>query len=131
MEKLNLERLDKSILTNFCNALTNLKEPLPQDIQTEVNQVGAALAAGDATAADKLEEIAYSYAPLEEQYDKIATIEQEKYHSQELNKGIPPRQKPIDIEEPVIISNYILVLNAPNSVKEAQEKAEEEEENNQ
>lgn len=78
-------------LTAFVTALEQLDESLPENIQTELNEIGKALAANP-NKIGNLGKIAESYPPLDSVYQKeLAALYKE---FRERNKGLPPLPLP-------------------------------------
>lgn len=105
-------------LTAFLNALTKLDEPLPADIQVQLNAIAKNLEA-DPTNLDNLDIIAESYAPLDAAYqEELTHLKQEAGIR---NKGLPPQPLP---KEPnnELTNSAIDTLNANDSVAAAKTK---------
>lgn len=74
-------------LTAFLAALAQLDESLPENLQTQLNEIGKALAANSKEIGN-LDAIAESYPPLDSVYQKeLAALQKEVG---ERNKGLPP-----------------------------------------
>ncbi|MEH2113284.1 hypothetical protein [Nostoc sp.] len=79
-------------LTAFLTALTQLDEPLPDNIQTQLNDISKAPIA-DPDNIGKLDAIAESYPPLNKVYQtELARIEK----TGERTKGLPPLPLPTE-----------------------------------
>ncbi|MEH2110337.1 hypothetical protein [Nostoc sp.] len=79
-------------LTAFLTALTQLDEPLPDNIQTQLNDISKALIA-DPDNIGKIDAIAESYPPLNKVYQtELARIEK----TGERTKGLPPLPLPTE-----------------------------------
>jgi len=105
-------------LTAFLNALTKLDEPLPADIQAQLNVIAKNLEA-DPTNIDNLDIIAESYAPLDAVYqEELTHLKQEAGIR---NKGLPPQPLP---KEPnnELTNSAIDTFNANDSVAAAKTK---------
>ncbi|MDZ8240227.1 MAG: hypothetical protein RMZ69_24285 [Nostoc sp. ChiQUE01a] len=79
-------------LTAFLSALTQLDEPLPENIQTQLNEISKALTI-DPDCIGNLDAIAESYPPLDKVYQiELAKIEK----TGERTKGLPPLPLPTE-----------------------------------
>ncbi|MGF1935119.1 MAG: hypothetical protein RM347_012050 [Nostoc sp. ChiQUE02] len=79
-------------LTAFLTALTQLDEPLPDNIQTQLNDISKALIANPDNIGN-LDAIAESYPPL----DKVYQIELTRIEKTgERTKGLPPLPLPTE-----------------------------------
>jgi hypothetical protein len=82
---------DEITLTAFLSALSKLNQPLPADVQTQLNEIGKALAA-DPTNLGNLDIIAESYEPLDTVYQQERTALQQE--AERNTKGLPPLPLP-------------------------------------
>ncbi|MEH1968610.1 hypothetical protein [Nostoc sp.] len=79
-------------LTAFLTALTQLDEPLPDNIQTQLNDISKALIANPDNIGN-LDAIAESYPPLDKVYQiELTRIEK----TAERTKGLPPLPLPTE-----------------------------------
>lgn len=74
-------------ITALEKALGKLDQPLPSNIQTQLNQIGESLKT-DFTKIAEIDEIAQSYPPLKEIYQKERIALRD--NAGERNKGLPP-----------------------------------------
>lgn len=82
---------DQITLTAFLTALSKLNQSLPEDVQTQLNQIGKTLAA-DPTNLGNLDIIAESYEPLDILYQQERTAIQNE--AERNTKGSPPLPLP-------------------------------------
>jgi len=103
---------DLITLTAFMNALNQLEEPLPTDIQNQLNAVSQAFLKDDNNLG-KLDAIAESYKPLDEIYQKELTAL--KKEAGERNKGLPP--DPLPKEQTQELTNAVIETFNSNDSK--------------
>ncbi|MDZ8188166.1 MAG: hypothetical protein RMX96_25345 [Nostoc sp. ChiSLP02] len=103
-------------LTAFLSALTQLDEPLPKDIQTQLNDIGKVLRDNPDNIGN-LDAIAESYPPLDKLYQRELTkIEK----TGERTKGLPPL--PLPTEPTRELTNAAInTFSEKNSVSAAKE----------
>jgi hypothetical protein len=102
-------------LDSFLVALAQLNEPLPSDLQQQLN------AMSDAPDPDKLDAIAENYPPLNELYEEAREIFQD--YDSERSKGSLPA-KPDEKAESQTGEEPNDVFRAGNSVDAAKQEAE-------
>src|SRR5690242_15755867 len=86
-----MKPLDQITLQAFLNALSQLEKPLPKEIQQRLNEIGKTLK-NQSPNLDNLDNIAESYKPLDELYQKeLTSLKQE---SRVKSKGLPPEELP-------------------------------------
>lgn len=105
-------------LTAFLNALTKLDEPLPADIQSQLNAIAKNLEV-DPNNIGNLDLIAESYEPLDTAYqEELVILKQE---AGVRSKGLPPLPLP---KEPTneLTNSAIDTFSANNSVEKAKAK---------
>lgn len=78
------------ILRSFLHTIAQLNEPLPTKINSELNQIGLALAQDNTKLIETLETLAYKTPQLSELYDDCCVELQSQYKTQERNKLFPP-----------------------------------------
>ena len=103
-------------LTAFLTALTKLNEPLPENIQIQLNDVGKLMATGATNF--NLDIIATSYPSLDKIYQAEST-ELDKIISQR-NKGSEPEPLPTNPTKE-LTNAAINCFNDPNSVETAKQ----------
>ncbi|KOP27643.1 hypothetical protein AMR41_03905 [Hapalosiphon sp. MRB220] len=114
-----MQPTDIITLQAFLNALSQLNQPLPADVQKQLNQFGASLTANSTNIDEQLETIAENYQPLNDAYKQA-------YRSlivvgAERSKGInnlPPEEEP-NQHTPEILNTARDVFNDSNSVEAA------------
>ncbi|AFZ58435.1 hypothetical protein H6G54_23195 [Anabaena cylindrica FACHB-243] len=100
-------------LTAFLTALAKLNEPLPEDIQMQLNDVGKAIAA-DTNNIYNLDAIAESYPTLDKIYQaELAVIDS---NISQRNKGLEPDTLPTEPTKE-LTNAAINSFNHPNSVE--------------
>ncbi len=102
-------------LSAFLNALSKLDEPLPPDIQTQLNAIAKNLEA-DPTNIGNLDSIAESYEPLDIAYQEELTILKKEAGMR--NKGLPPLPLPKESTSE-LTNSAIDTFSATNSVDAA------------
>ncbi|MBG1269279.1 hypothetical protein [Nostoc sp. WHI] len=107
-------------LTAFLTALTQLDEPLPNNIQTQLNDISKALII-DQNNIGNLDAIAASYLPLDKVYQtELATIDK---NVGERTKGLKPL--PLPTEPTRELTNAAInVFSNNNSVSAAKKAVE-------
>ncbi|CAD5984803.1 hypothetical protein [Planktothrix agardhii] len=106
-------------LIAFLTALSQLDEPLPANIQAELNEIGKALAA-DPTNLGNLDVIAESYEPLDTVYqEELATLESQVG---ERNKALPPLPLPSEPSKE-LTNTAIDTFSSDDSVSTAKQAA--------
>ncbi|MEM9542494.1 MAG: hypothetical protein AAGA60_23765 [Cyanobacteria bacterium P01_E01_bin.42] len=79
-----LDPIDRQILQAFLSALSQLNDPLPPSLVTQLNQIGNDLQHNCLDSVPTLEEIAHQYNPLTELYEQTCIKLQAAYEPQEL-----------------------------------------------
>lgn len=103
---------DQITQTAFLSALSKLNQPLPADVQTQLNEIGKALAA-DQTNIGNLDVIAESYESLDTVYQQERTALQQE--TERNTKGLSPL--PLPKEQTQELSNTAIdTFNANDSV---------------
>lgn len=109
---------DQRLLTACLNALAQLDNPLPPDVQSEFHELAEIMKANPDTIGN-LDNIAGDYPPLNELYQ----AEQERLDQNAgiRNKGLPPLPLP---NEPTqeLTNSAIDIFNASDSVAKAKAK---------
>lgn len=107
---------DLITLKAFLTALTQMNEPLPRDIQTQLNQIGKILEV-EPTNISNLDSLARSYQPLKQVYQKERITLMEA--AGERSKGLPPL--PLDNKPTKEITNMAIdTFSANDSVAAVQ-----------
>ncbi|QSJ15064.1 hypothetical protein JYQ62_24815 [Nostoc sp. UHCC 0702] len=106
---------DEITLQAFLKALSQLEKPLPREIQQRLNEIGKTLKT-HSTNLDNLDNIAESYKPLDELYQKELTAFNQV--SRVKSKGLSPEELPKQ-PTPEIVNTATDVFSADDSVAEA------------
>jgi hypothetical protein len=105
-------------ITAFLNALTKLHQPLPADIQIQLNEIANNLKS-DPSNLGNLDIIAESYEPLDEAYQEELTILKQEAGNR--NKGLPPL--PLSRDSNKELTNSVIdTFSAKDSVDAAKAK---------
>lgn len=105
-------------VTAFLNALAELNQSLPTDIQEQLHAIAQDLKT-DPTNIGNLDIIAESYPPLDEAYQKeLTTLKKE---AGQRNKGLPPLPLPKESNKE-LTNSAIDTFSADDSVTAAQAK---------
>lgn len=113
-----MDSLDAITLKSFLAALMRLDDSLSAEVQNQLNESADTFPANIST----LHKLAKSYSPLEHEYMEARVVLQD---DGERLRFVVPTDNPIQVSEQQIINFVTEVLQSPDSVNLAKQKAQE------